>query len=340
MISMALAACGGGGSAGATKSTTSPATSATTATTAVATGNSGAPSSAQGSKTATSNPGTPPGGGGGAGAAFAPAATGEIASITGNILEVQDTETESQTTVNLTTKTRISDTVTVKLADVKVGSCVTATGTKGASGALDASNITISAAVNGKCGGAGGVLFGGGGGGAFPRGGFGGPGRAVTSGSVPSTARSGATARAGDFASGKVTAVSGTTITLEGRMLTFSGQRTTTSAPASARTFTSVPLKAVDVDVSASTKYTKTEIVSPAALKVGECATAIGSTNDIGAVTATRLTVTPPLASGGCFTFTARGFGGGGFTRGSGGGGFPGSGGSGGFPGGGGPAAT
>jgi hypothetical protein len=91
------------------------------------------------------------------------------------------------------------------------------------------------------------------------------------------------------------------------------------------------------VVVSSATKYTKTGKATIAAVKVGECATAFGPANDIGAVTATRLTVSPATAAG-CSAFGA---GGGGFFRGGGGfgrGGF--GGGGGGFPGGGVPAGT
>jgi hypothetical protein len=58
---------------------------------------------------------------------------------------------------------------------------------------------------------------------------------------------------------------------------------------------------------------------------VGECATAIGSTNSIGVVTARALTITQPTSTGctaGFGGFGGRGgFGGGGFGRGGGGGG-------------------
>jgi hypothetical protein len=55
------------------------------------------------------------------------------------------------------------------------------------------------------------------------------------------------------------------------------------------------------VVVSSKTRYSKTEKVTAGALKVGECATAFGSTNDIGVVNATRLTVTQPV-DGSCTT--------------------------------------
>ncbi len=61
---------------------------------------------------------------------FTPAASGTIASILGQLLEVQGTN--GQTTVDLTAKTAITATVPLALRDIKVGTCISATGTKGA----------------------------------------------------------------------------------------------------------------------------------------------------------------------------------------------------------------
>ncbi|HMK96350.1 MAG TPA: hypothetical protein VK425_02325 [Acidimicrobiales bacterium] len=318
LLSVVAAACGGGGASSAAKSVSKSSTSNTTAV---------APSrttSGQAAAAGAAGSGTPTSGGPGAGAAFAPAATGEIASISGGTLEVQNTETESQTTVDVTAKTRITATVNLHLAAVTPGECITATGTKGAGGAVDADAVSITPVVNGKCGfgaGGGGARFFGGGGGPFAGGG----GSAARSTVVTAPAISSTS----DFASGEVTSVSGSTIVLRGLTFSFSGtRRTFTTRPAPATPAT----KAVTVKVSASTRYSKSETVGVTSLKVGECATAFGPTNSIGAVTATRLTVTQPTATG-CFAFSGRRFGGG-----FGGNGAPGNGGNGGF--GGGPAAT
>ena len=110
-------------------------------------------------------------------------------------------------------------------------------------------------------------------------------------------------------ASGKVTSKSGSKISVEAVTVSFSnGKATTKTGPKT-------------VDVSKSTKFTKSERVAAGTLKVGECATATGSTNNIGAVSATTLIVTQPTSSG-CSAFGGfGGFGGGrGGSGGSGGG--------------------
>lgn len=74
--------------------------------------------------------------------------------------------TTKDVTVTLTSSTNISQTVAATAADLTVGSCVTARGPL-VSGAVNATNVTISSPVNGACtagfGGFGGGRFGGGG---------------------------------------------------------------------------------------------------------------------------------------------------------------------------------
>jgi deoxyribose-phosphate aldolase len=127
-----------------------------------------------------------------------------------------------------------------------------------------------------------------------------------------------------------VTAVSGSTITVQGTRIAFPGGRTTTTAGALSTTTTVSPGPEV-VTVSASTKYLKTGKATASQLTVGECASAIGSTNSIGVVTARALTITQPTSTGCTAGFGfGGGFGGGGFGRGGGGGGGAGGGGAGG----------
>jgi hypothetical protein len=227
-------------------------------------------------------------------AAFRPAASGMIASVSGNVLEVQSPQS-GQTTVNVSSKTAITATVSVSESDVAKGTCISATGTKGSGGAVDATAVSLFAATKGECTrgfGAGGVGRPGGGtfrfrGGTPPGG---------TSGTRPRTTFK----RPANFASamGKVTSKSGTKIGVEAVTVTFAkGKVTTKTGPKT-------------VDVSKSTKYTKTERSTTSALKVGECVTATGSTNNIGAVSATTLIVTPATSSG-CSAFGFGGFGGG-----------------------------
>jgi hypothetical protein len=102
---------------------------------------------------------------------------------------------------------------------------------------------------------------------------------------------------------GKVTSVSGSTITIEGTVVSF--QSAPTSRPGTRTTAVLKP-KRVSVAVSSKTRYLRTGPATVASLKVGQCATAFGPTNDIGAVTATRLSVSPASGSG-C---SAGGFGG------------------------------
>jgi deoxyribose-phosphate aldolase len=117
-----------------------------------------------------------------------------------------------------------------------------------------------------------------------------------------------------------VTAVSGSTITVQGTRIAFPGGRTTTTAAALSTTTTVTPGPEV-VTVSAATKYLKSGKATASQLKLGECASAIGSTNSIGVVTARVLTITQPTASGCTASFGfGGGFGGGGFGRGGGGG--------------------
>ena len=211
---------------------------------------------------------------------FAPAASGTIASILGQDLEVQGTS--GQTTVDLTTKTAITATVPLDLRDITPGTCISATGTKAPAGKVDATLVTVTAAVKGSCvergGPGGGGGFRGSPGGGFPR----------TTGTVPARFRT--TNVFGAF--GKVTKVSGSTITVEGISFAGFGGRPATGTAKPTKTPKASPQSVV---VSSKTSYSKTEKVTAGALKVGECASAFGSTNDIGVVSATRLTVTQPV---------------------------------------------
>lgn len=220
-----------------------------------------------------------------------PAASGQIAYISGGTLEVRNPAT-GQTTVKITAKTAITATVEVTVKAVVKGSCIAATGTRARNGALEATTVTLVAAKGGKCGGA-------------PRAFLSG-GRRVFVGRTTSTTprrRAPAPANAAT-AFGRVTAVGVPRITVEGTMLSFSATNRSSSGPKRARSTAIPKAKELTVDVSSKTKYLKTGASNAKSLKVGECATAFGATNSIGAVTATRLSVSP-ASSGGC------GFGGG-----------------------------
>jgi hypothetical protein len=232
-------------------------------------------------------------------AAAFPGVTGTAAAVSGSSMEVQN-PTSGQVTVTFTTSTPIIDTVSVTAKDVTVGSCVTVIGKPSAAGAastsVTATTVTISAPVKGSCTGAGG--FGGGGlGGTRPSGA---PRPSFSARPRPTGSR-GAFGN-GDFggANGKVLSVSATGFVVQARSRT---------AGSSAATTTSVT-----VITNSASKYLKTVSATPSALKVGQCITAIGTANSIGAVAARSIRVSQPGPSGCVSGFGGRG-GFGGFGR-------------------------
>ncbi len=282
---VALSACGGAPTAASSPATTK----ATTATTAA----SGASRSAATSRPAgaPSGPGAASGSAGSAprGGAFSgPAASGTIASVSGSTLEVQNAQT-GQTTVNVTAKTLITATSLVKVSAVKPGECVTATGTDGTGGGMLASAVSIVAPRNGSC-----SVFGNGGADGLGRRGEGQPARSPggpaalggVSRSLPRAPVNAATAF------GKVVSVSGKTIDVSGTLRAFRA----TQGPSQVTTTTKPTTGTVTLTVSSATRYEKVGPATVASLKVGECATAFGAANSIGAVTATRLAVAPATA--------------------------------------------
>jgi hypothetical protein len=218
-------------------------------------------------------------------AAF-PGVVGTAAAVSGSSLEVQN-PTSGQVTVTFSAATPITDTVTVTSKDVTVGSCVTVVGQPSATGAatrsVTATSVTISAPVKGDCTAAGG--FGG-----FGRGGAGSSPRPSFSPRPRPSGSRGAFGR-GAFggADGKVTAVSASGFVVQGRN------------PA-AGTDTSIT-----VTTSATTKYLKTVTAGPSALKVGQCITAVGTANSIGAVAARSIRITQPGPNGCVSQFAGRG---------------------------------
>jgi len=268
---IALAACGGGSST----------TSATT-------------------KTGGAAPTTGPAATGGR---TIPGAFGTLAAIDGTSLEVQNPES-GQTTVTYTPTTAFSQTVTASLADVTVGSCISAFG-KPPSGStsstsssatpatVTATTVTITPASSTGCtrSGAG-------------RGGFAGFDRKRPAGfdgkppaavHFPKGSHKGFAGFGGAF--GTVTAVSGSTVTV---------QETNPSTK---------KVESVTVTVTSSTRFSQTEAATPSALAVGQCVRAIGPANDTGAVTASSISLST-AGPDGC----SAGFGFGGVGGGSGGG--------------------
>lgn len=207
---------------------------------------------------------------------FGPAASGKIAAVTGHTMQVQNSST-GQTAVTWTGKTTFTREVTGTLAAVKVGECVVASGSgssSAASGSAKVTSVHVTAAKNGTC-----------------TGGFAGRGPVGTLPSgmptqqPPSGAPSGAPsggafpghAGGGTFVSGKVLSVDGSTIVVAAR------QPGSTSAATTKRT-----LDAADATVTTTRKATAKDVA------VGLCATAQGTADSTGAVTATSVALSKP----------------------------------------------
>lgn len=216
-----------------------------------------------------------------------PGVTGEIAAIEKTTLQVQDGN-NGQTAVTYTSKTAFTQAGPAALADVTVGACVavtradsgsSATPSAGPSTTVAAGRVTISSPVDGVC--AGGF----GGGQASGRG----TGRVRPSGAPAS--QNGAFGGFGGFggfgANGQVTSVSATGFTVKN-----------TLRPGAAASNSSADNAATAVTVSATTVLTKPKAATAAALKVGECVTALGASDSTGAVTATAITIRAADANG------------------------------------------
>ena len=266
-----LAGCSGGSASGAAS------------TGAAAQGGAAAPGGGQGGAGMA-------GGGGGV--------SGTIAAIQGSVLQVQGTDT--QTAVTYAADTVITQTVSAALAQVTVGSCIvaasggaggaaagTATTSSTTTASTTATTVRTSAAVDGAC-------TSGFGGGRMPSG----MPTDLPSGmptdlpsGMPTDLPSGA-AMPGGFGqrtSGLVTAVSGTTITVQA-----------TGLDAAVTTET--------VEVGPDTTYSASVPADAAAIAVGLCASAQGTTDSSGTMAATTLTLSQPTA-GSCTQ--ANGMGGG-----------------------------
>ena len=219
-----------------------------------------------------------------------PGATGTIAAVNGTTLEVQNTQT-GQTTVAYTPTTTIRQISTTSAATVVVGSCISAfgkptTASTSSAAAFDepitATTVSITQPTNGTCS-RGGFGAGGPGGtpgtGSRPAGGFGGYGGGTPgSGSRPAGSFGGGSFRGGSFgaATGQVTAVSGSVVTVSG------------TDPRTQKATT------VTVTLTGTTTFTTTATATPAAIAVGQCARAVGTAGTTGAITATSLTLSQP----------------------------------------------
>lgn len=232
---------------------------------------------------------------GGVGGGFAgrlPGASGLVAAVDGSTAQVQSAS--AQTAVSWTSSTTFTDEVKVTKAAVKVGECVQASRAQTSSGsssgtALAAASVRI-VSTSGGCTAV------------QPR-----------AGSRPSGApttfpggQSGTRPR-GTFgnvaAIGVVTSVSSSGFAV--KSIAFGGSNGST---------------AITVTTTSSTAYLQTQKANAAAVKVGVCMSANGTTDSTGAVSATRITLSQPT-NGVC---TQTRLGGGGFPGGA-PGGFPGA---------------
>jgi hypothetical protein len=196
--------------------------------------------------------------------------------------------------VTYTSATRFARTVAGKVAD---GQCVTVTGApvSGSSDTLTATSVRIEAKVNGACptatartGG-----FGGGQGGNGSQAGQGGQGfQGGSAAPRPSGAPSGQF-RDFAFATGTVSTVSGSTVTIQGVLREGRPTAGQSSTPSTA----SAP-SPITVMLASTTTVTETVPATKAAAVVGMCATAIGKADDRGDIAATAITITKPDANG------------------------------------------
>jgi hypothetical protein len=96
-----------------------------------------------------------------------------------------------------------------------------------------------------------------------------------------------------------VSSVSGSTILVTGVLRSGLGAAGSTTAPASPSTIT--------VTLGASATVTQTVSATSAAAVVGQCATAIGPANNVGAITAKSITISAPGPTGCRVGFGGRG---------------------------------
>jgi hypothetical protein len=242
-------------------------------------GSSGAnptPSASSSDAAGQGGQGTPTGG---------PAASGKVAAISGETMQVQNQQT-GQVAVSWSASTKFTHQVAISLVDVHAGDCAAAiapSGTDSSATSFTATTLTISPAVNGECTGAAGG----------PRGGrlTGAPPSGFPSGQRPSGLPSGASGRPtggalAAVAAGKVTSVSGSTVVVAARQFGSSSTSTTNKT----------------VTVDAKTKITTEAATTSKSLKVGKCVTAQGKADSTGTVAATTVRITDP-ASGQCGLF-------------------------------------
>jgi hypothetical protein len=254
-------------------------------------------------------------------------AFGSVAALSATSMEVQN-PSSGQTTVNWTSSTQFSKTVTESVSAITVGDCVTATGTasKKSKTTVAARDLSVSmpnssgACVGTSTNGAGGSNIGIRAGG--PAGGFqfrsgsgGGPpggGGGFPKGASPGNFRRQLANLS--IASGKVTAVSASTLTISGISVS-PGSFPKTSQSKSKKPPTP-KVQTLKVMTSSSTPVSATQSAASTDLALGDCVNAFGPAATNGSVTASTVRITLPVGGSCTGGFFKR-------TNGSGGGGGP-----------------
>lgn len=196
---------------------------------------------------------------------------GEIAAVSDALMQVQGLD--GQTAVTWDASTAITQTVAGALSDVTVGSCVTALPGTSTEDDAAAASVAISPATDGECGGPGGVV---GDGptmlseGEMPERPAGAPTDLPDRSDLPDDAIIGGTV--GRISAGLVTAVSGSTITVE----PIRPDDDTDTTPAT-------------ITVDDATTYTTQAGADASAIAVGRCVSAQGEADDSGKVAASSL---------------------------------------------------
>lgn len=234
-----------------------------------------------------------------------PFASGMVTSVSGSALELQranpDSQGQTDVSVTLNGSTTYQKVQQAAPDAITAGACVRVAG-KGSvqKGKITASMVAVTATSSADCtrpGGAG------------PGGAGNAPGGTTANGSNPpndSFPRNGnGRRRAGGIAFGSVQSVKGNQVVV--KAAEFSGRR-----PSSGSQPPTIKTKNVKVTLSSSTTVTQLVGASQSDLATGQCASAAG-TGDAEAITAQRVTISPPV-NGVCMGFGGGRGGGGGST--------------------------
>lgn len=239
-------------------------------------------------------------------------ATGSIAALNASSMEVQN-PSSGQTTVSWTPTTSFSKSVTESVSAVSVGDCVTATGSvsKKSKTTIAARSITLTQPnSSGACGATAkaGTFRVGAGSGRLPAGGFqfrggsdGGPrnfpqgaARKISGGAAGRNFRRQLANL--DIASGKVTAVHRSTLTISGVSISpgrfRSNSKSAGKSPKHAKRPPKLKTETLKITSSRSTPVNTSQSATSADLAIGDCVTAFGPAATNGSVTASTVRIT------------------------------------------------